>query len=66
MKVYGITKLGRRVASDSTSSGGEEMRTLDYLRNNRTATEDELEVVGGERWLMNRLVRQGLAKELTT
>ncbi len=42
MRVFGLTKLGKRVASDDSDSG-EEMRVLSYLRNNGSATEDELE-----------------------
>lgn len=65
VRVFGLTKLGKRVAS-SGSDSGEEMQVLSFLRNNRSATEDELEVVGGERCVMRKLVRQGLARELTS
>lgn len=43
----------------------DEMRILAYLRDNKTATDDQLDVVG-ERWLVRRLKQRGLLKELTS
>lgn len=65
MRVYALTKLGRDVTRDPRG-GDDETRVLQYLRNNKTGTEDQLEVVGGERWILRRLKGQGLVKELTT
>lgn len=66
MKVFSLTKLGRKVTSSDTPGDPDEVRVLDYLRQNKTASDGELEVVGGEGWLMKRLKRQGLVTELTT
>ncbi|KKN45378.1 hypothetical protein LCGC14_0683640 [marine sediment metagenome] len=41
------------------------MRVLNYLRDNKTATDDQLDVVG-ERWVVKRLKKRGLIKELTS
>ena len=64
MKVYSLTKLGRKVASTKVGQD-EEFKVLNYIQQNRTATEDELDVVGG-RYLVKKLVGEGLVKELTT
>jgi len=65
VKVYGLTQLGRKVVS-SRSNGSVEMKILQFLAENKTGLDSELEVLGGERWLMRRLVKEGLVKELTT
>lgn len=65
MRVYSLTKLGRKVTVDRTG-GSEEMKVLQFLRENKTATSDELEVVGGERYVLRRLKSRGLITELTT
>ena len=66
MKVYALTKLGLKVAKakDGTSSS-EEMRVLGYVRDSKTATEDELGVVA-DTFTVRRLKKQGLLQELTT
>ena len=65
MRVYGLTKLGERIASTKVGSN-EEMRVLQFLFENKTGTEDELVVVGGDRYTMKKLVKEGLVRELTT
>ena len=64
MKVYSLTKLGKRVASTKIDSS-EEGKVLGFLSNNKTGTEDELDVIGG-RYIVRKLVKEGLVKELTT
>ena len=63
MRVYGLTKLGRKMA-DTHTDDSDEMRVLQYLRDNRTATDDELDTVG-ERYIVRKLKHRGLIKELT-
>ena len=65
MRVYTLTELGRKVAA-TKNGASEEMRVLHFLYNNRTATDSELEVVGGEKWLLRRLIQRGLVRELTS
>ena len=64
MKVFSLTKLGKRVARDKIGTD-EEFKCLQYLKENRTATSDELDLVAGG-YVVNRLIRQGLVKELTS
>lgn len=64
MKVYALTSIGKEVTKNRTGND-DEMKVLQYLRENRTATEDELSVVGGERYVLRRLKGEGLIKELT-
>lgn len=63
MRVYALTELGKKV-THSVDADSDEMRVLNYLRDNKTATDDQLDVVG-ERWIVRRLKRRGLIKELT-
>lgn len=65
MRVYGLTKLGRQIvqSKDGTS---EEMRVLQYIQGNKTATDSELEVVGGDLYTLRVLKTRGLITELTT
>ena len=64
IRVYALTELGRRIAKtkDGTS---DELKLLQYLRENKTATGDELDIIG-ERWVVRRLKERGLVRELTT
>jgi hypothetical protein len=64
MRVYALTGLGKKVTRDANGTNSEEMRVLNYLRDNKTATDDQLDVVGG-RWIVRRLVGNKLIKELT-
>ena len=65
VRIFSLTKLGKKVAG--TKEGGDaEMRVLQFLKENRTGTEDELEVAGGERWILRGLQKRGLILELTT
>jgi len=63
-RIYKITKLGKRVLRDSALSQGE-LGILQYLKDNKTASSSQLEVAGGERWLIRSLQRRKLVKELT-
>lgn len=66
MKVFGLTDLGRRVARTKTGNSGE-MRVMQYLYENRTATDSELDAVTGDaRFICIRLKRRGLVRELTS
>lgn len=64
MRVFALTELGRKIAStrDGTS---DELRVLQHIKENRTATDDELDVVS-ERYIVRGLKEKGLIKELTT
>lgn len=64
MRVYALTKLGKRVTS-SRNDSSDELRMLQYIRENKTATDAELETVG-ELWIVRSLKNHGLVKELTT
>lgn len=64
-RIYALTKVGKRAYRDG-SVDGDELRVLEYLKANRSASEDQLEIVGGERWVLRRLKSRGLITELTT
>lgn len=64
MRIYGLTALGKRL-TDTHGDSGDEMRVLHYIRDNKTATSDELEVVA-EGHVVRGLKRRGLVTELTT
>ena len=64
MKVFSLTKLGRQVARTKEGEG-DELRVLQFIQSRGTATDDELEIVGG-RHLIRRLKNNGLVRELTT
>ena len=63
MRVYALTELGKKVTRNM-DGGSDEMRILNYLRDNKTATDDQLDTVG-ERWLVRGLKKRVLIKELT-
>jgi hypothetical protein len=65
MRVYALTKLGRKVASTHDGSS-EELKVLQFLRDNKTATDDEIEINCGGRWTLRRLRERGLVVELTS
>ena len=65
MKLYCRTVLGKRATSDR-SGESDELRILDYLADNRTATDDQMEVAGGDRFIIKDMIDKGLLKELTT
>ena len=54
MHVYKLTKLGKRVVRGG-GADPEDMKILEYLWNNGSATDDQLEVVG-DAWRVRRLV----------
>ncbi len=64
MRVYALTMLGKRVATQRDDDN-EEMHVLHYLRQNKTAEDDELETIGGSRFMVERLKKHGLVQELT-
>lgn len=64
MRVYALTKLGKKVTSTRDSSDGE-LKILQYIRENKTATDSELDIIG-DRWQIRSLKEHGLIKELTT
>jgi len=67
MKIYGLTKLGKRVAkSDSEEANPEEMGVLKYLRSHKQASDDEIEINCGGKWTLRTLKKRGLIKELTS
>lgn len=63
MRVYALTDLGKKITRNMDGDN-EEMRVLNYLRDNKTATDDQLDVVA-ERWVVRSLKQRGLVKELT-
>jgi len=70
MRVYALTKLGRKVASTKDESS-DEMKILQFImsqpRDGRTATLNELEaIVDNPRIVCRRLKGRGLIQELTT
>jgi hypothetical protein len=65
MQLYCRTQLGKRIVSDRTGSQ-DELRVLDYLAANKTATDDQLEVAGADRFMVKEMMKSGLIKELTT
>ena len=62
-KVYVTTKAGRRVLRDGSASD-EELKVLQYIKDNRSASESQIEVVGS-RWLVRHLQKRKLVRELT-
>lgn len=64
IRVFALTKLGKKVTS-SRANGSDEISVLQFIRENKTATEDELDAVGGERFVLRKLKSEGLVKELT-
>lgn len=65
MKVYGLTKLGWKIASTKYEDT-EEFKVLSYLKDNKTGTSSELEIIGGESYVLRKLKERGLIQELTT
>lgn len=64
MKFFALTKLGKKVARTKEGST-DEMRIVNYLAENKTASEDELDiVVEGGRIIAKRLVQDKLVVEL--
>jgi len=66
MKVYSLTGLGKKLCRTHGDDGTDEMRILHYVHDNKTATDDEIEIRCGGRWALRGLVKRGLIKELTT
>ena len=64
-RIFALTKVGRKALRDG-SADEEELKILEYLGENRSASEDQLEVAGGERYLLRGMKSGGLVRELTT
>ena len=65
IRVYALTELGKKIAL-TKNGDDEEIRVLQFLKENRTGTDDELSVAGGERYTIRQLKERGLIKELTS
>jgi len=66
MKVFALTKLGKRIASTKTYDT-DEMRVLQFIKANKRATSDELDgLVDAPRLVCRRLKDQSMIVELTT
>ena len=63
-RIFALTKVGKRAYRDDSISG-DEMKVLEFLQANKSASEDQLEVVGGERYILRGLKKRGLITELT-
>lgn len=64
MRIFSLTKLGVKAALRGEGPI-DEVKVLQYIRENRTATEDELSVIAGDGYLTRKLKREGLVEELT-
>jgi len=64
MRLYAITALGDRIRKDR-SGDSEVLRVLDYLYENKTASQDQLEVGGADIFTLKSMARHGLIQELT-
>lgn len=65
MRVFALTSLGNKIASTKYEDS-DRFRVLSYLKDNKTATAEELDVVGGGRHILRGLKQRGLVRELTT
>lgn len=66
MRVYALTKLGRRMAEGGHNADADEMAVLRFVRSNHTATDEDIEALGLGRWITKRLKERSLIVELTT
>ncbi len=64
MRIYCLTEVGR-IAAKKAIDESEESKVLRFIRENKTATDAELEVIGG-RHAVRKLQERSLIKELTT
>ena len=64
MRVFALTELGKKVVNTSWEPT-DEFRIMARLKEGKTGTDSELEVVGG-RHTIRKLKDRGLIKELTT
>jgi len=66
MHIYALTELGKKIARTKTGSTPE-MKVLQYLYENRTATDSELDTVTeGGSLACRSMKRRNLVRELTT
>jgi dihydrofolate reductase len=63
MKIFGLTALGKKAAKRGEGPS-DEVKVLQYMRENKAVTDSELEVIGGTS-VVRSLQRQGLVEELT-
>jgi len=61
-KVLVTTKVGRREYNKGNLSS-DEMKVMDYLIGNKSATLGQLEVASCETWVVRSMRRRGLIKE---
>lgn len=61
-KVWLATKKGRKEYRRASLSS-EEMKVIENLMGNKSATSSQLEVAGCEMWLLRSMRRSGLIKE---
>lgn len=66
MRVYALTRLGRKMAEGGHEADEEEMAVLRFIRRNHTATDSDVENMGLGKWITNRLKKRSLIVELTT
>ena len=64
-RIFTYSKLGKRAYRDN-SVDEDEFRVLEHLVANKSASEDQLEIIGGERWRLRDMKKKGLVLELTT
>ena len=64
MKIYALTELGKKVAKTKDGSD-EEMRVIHFIRDHKSATDSELEVVA-DSYVVKHLIRDHIVKELTS
>ena len=62
MKVFVLTDVGKKVVRNRTGDA-DTLRVLDFLYDNKTATEEEL-AIAGERWKIRSLKRHGLINQI--
>ena len=61
-KIWESTKAGRKAYKRSALSS-DEMRVIEYLMSSKAANTSQLEVSGGEGWLLRSMKRRGLVRE---
>jgi len=65
MRVYALTRLGRKMAEGGHNADEDEMAVLRFIRNNHTATDEDVEGLGLGRWITKKLKNARLIVELT-
>ena len=60
--LYSLTKKGRKMYRNPILDP-DEMKIINFLKENKSATKDQLEVITDEGWLVRSLDRRGFIKE---